>query len=222
MTSTREVLRLESTFDVTVTSGGYWVHRFGPTERFAHWWTVSMIAIAVLTGLTMGDDGGSGPVFWIHAGAIALLAVGLVGAVLFGDRRALGRAVRELFVLEERDVRWLLATARHPVRRPPEPQWGMFNAGQKVLSWTLAVSVSALIGTGILAWINDGEGGLHPTFAIITGVLLTAHIFMAAINPATRPALNAMVHGRVPRPWAHKHHGEWLQEQDDRNLRRIV
>ena len=42
--------------------GALWVPRFGLTERFAHWWTMAMVATALLTGLAMGDDGGSGPI----------------------------------------------------------------------------------------------------------------------------------------------------------------
>ena len=31
-----------------------WVHRFGRTERFVHWWTVLMLSVAVLSGLGHG------------------------------------------------------------------------------------------------------------------------------------------------------------------------
>ena len=104
-------------------AGGLWVPRFGRTERFAHWWTMAMVSAALLTGLVMGDDGASGPILWMHAGAIALIVVGLVAAVLVGDRRALLRSTGRLFGLDRRDARWLRDRVRHPAERSPEPSW---------------------------------------------------------------------------------------------------
>ena len=93
-----------------------WVHRFGRTERFVHWWTVMMLSIAVPSGFGMGHDGGSGPMLIVHVGAAVLLI----------------------------------------------------------------------------------------------GLLLAAHVFMAVVNPSTRPALHGMVFGRVRRSWAAQHHLAWL------------
>src|SRR5664279_4116476 len=62
-----------------------WVPRFGVTERLTHWWTMLMIATALLTGAGLGDNGG-GPLLIAHVLAVALLGVGLVVAMLVGDR----------------------------------------------------------------------------------------------------------------------------------------
>ena len=192
-----------------------WVPRFGLTERFAHWWTMAMVATALLTGLAMGDDGGSGPILWMHAGSIALIGVGLAAALLFGDSRALIGATRLLFGFERRDARWLLDRVRPTTDRGPEPAWGMFNPGQKLLAWALTLSVTAVIVTGIQAWAaHTGEGSLHGAAVLLTALLLTAHLFMAIVNPATRPALRGMAFGRVPRSWAAEHHRAWLDDLD--------
>ncbi|HEY5148818.1 MAG TPA: cytochrome b/b6 domain-containing protein [Mycobacterium sp.] len=188
-----------------------WVHRFGRTERFAHWWTVSTVALALLSGIAMGDDGG-GPLLVVHVSAVVLIGAGLVAAIAFGDRPALVDAARHLFVIERREARWLRATLRHPLRRDPEPPWGMFNPGQKLLAWALSASVLAVIVTGILSWSAGGEGGLHAPAVLVTAALLSAHLFMAVLNPATRPALNGMVFGHVRHTWAAKHHAQWLQD----------
>ena len=196
--------------------GGPWVRRFGRTERFAHWWTVVMLATALLTGLAMGDDGGSGPLVWMHAGAVVLIGVGLAAAVLFGNHRALFRSAPQLFRFDRRDAAWLSGLLRHPADHSREPEWGMFNAGQKILAWAISASVAAVVVTGVQAWLaHSGEGGLHGAAVVMTGVLLGAHVFMAVVNPATRPALRGMVFGRVPRSWAAEHHGEWLDDVDE-------
>lgn len=194
---------------------GEWVPRFGRTERFAHWWTVLSVAAALLTGLGVGDDNRSGPALWLHIGSAALIVVGLAGAAVFGDRAALVRSARQLFGFDGRDRAWLDAHLRHPLRRHPHPRWGQFNTGQKILAWALTGSIIAVVTTGILAWRSGGEGGgLHGAAVVVTAVLLGAHIFMAVVNPATRPALAGMVFGRVRRSWAARHHAAWLEEVD--------
>ena len=192
-----------------------WVQRFGRTERFAHWWTVAMLLVALFTGLSLGDDSRSGFMFYAHVGSVVLIALGLIAAATLGDHRALLAATRELFGFDGRDLGWLRSHARHPFRHHPEPAWGMFNAGQKMLGWALSAAVSAVIVTGLLAsgGGGDGGGGLHGVTVVITLILLAAHIFMAVLNPATRPALAGMVFGRVRRTWAATHHSDWLKEK---------
>lgn len=184
-----------------------WVHRFGRTERFTHWWTVGTLAVALVSGLTMEDR--SGPLFTVHAGAVVALVAGLIGALVLGDRRAIASATKALLVFDRRDRAWLAAVARRPWRRPAEPPWGMFNAGQKVLAWALGGAVAGVIATGLLAWKAGLDGGVHGAFVVVAGGLLAAHVFMAVVNRATRHALNGMVFGRVRRTWAMAHHGEW-------------
>jgi formate dehydrogenase subunit gamma len=190
-------------------AGSEWVARFGRTERAAHWWTVAMLALAALSGLALGDDAG-GPMLAVHIGAVVALTVGVVLLVIFGNRRSLIAAAGELLRFDRSDRAWIAASIRHPIHRPDEPQWGMFNAGQKLMAWALAGSLAGLVGSGIFALFNEGAGGAHAAFAILTGLLIGAHVFMATINPATRHALNAMIHGRVRRSWAAHHHPRWL------------
>jgi cytochrome b subunit of formate dehydrogenase len=175
-----------------------------------------MLATALLTGLAMGDDGGSGSLLaWMHAGSVVLIGVGFAAAVLVGNHRALFRTTPQLFRFDRRDAAWLRGLLRHPADHGREPEWGMFNTGQKMLAWAISVSVAAVVVTGVQAWVaHSGEGGLHGTAVVMTAVLLSAHVFMAVVNPATRPALRGMVFGRVPRSWAAEHHGEWLDDLD--------
>jgi len=189
-----------------------WVHRFGRTERFVHWSTVLWLSVALLSGLGMGDDGGSGPLLTVHVAAVVMIAVGVCGALLFGQHRALFAAARRLFLFDRRDAAWLRARVRDPFHPDANPAWGMFNTGQKMLAWALSTSVLIVIVTGVLSWSHGGEGGLHGAAVLLTGLLLAAHVFMALVNPSTRPALRGMVFGRVRRSWAAKHHRAWLEE----------
>lgn len=192
-----------------------WVRRFGPTERFAHWWTVLMVAIALGTGLLLGDDGPrSGPLLTVHWGAVVLIGVGLLVALAIGDTRALLRAAWRLFSVDRRDATWVRDHARHPLGGGTHGDYGMFNPAQKALAWALTVAVAVVIVTGIQAASAGGDegGGAHGAAVIVAAALLGAHIFMATLNPATNHALHGMVFGRVRRSWAAEHHGGWLAE----------
>jgi cytochrome b subunit of formate dehydrogenase len=90
----------------------------------------------------------------------------------------------------------------------------MFNTGQKLLAWALATSMVAVIVTGFQSWSAGAEGGLHGAAVAVTMALLSAHLFMAVVNSATRPAFAGMVFGRVRRSWAATHHNEWLNDLD--------
>jgi len=195
--------------------GSEWVHRFGRTERFAHWWTVLMMAVALATGLMLGDDGADGgPMLTAHWGAVVMIGVGLLCALLLGDTRALLRAAWNLFSVDRRDMVWVRDHLHKQQPGASHGDYGMFNPAQKALAWALATAVAAVIYTGIRAATAGGDnaGGAHVTAVVVAAVLLGAHVFMAVLNPATNHALNGMVFGRVRRSWAAKHHGGWLKD----------
>jgi formate dehydrogenase subunit gamma len=203
--------------DRDVVAPEVWVARFGRTERFTHWWIVLMVVVALVTGLAIGDESRSGVLLWLHIASVALIVVGLAVAALFGDRAALFGSARELFGFDVRDRAWLVARIRHPLQRHRHPRWGLFNTGQKVLAWALTVSLVSVVVTGIVSWRSGGEGGLHAPAIVVTVILLAAHVFMAVVNPSTRPALAGMVLGRVRRSWAATHHPAWLDDVDGRD-----
>ncbi|WP_191907798.1 cytochrome b/b6 domain-containing protein [Nocardioides cynanchi] len=201
--------------DHTALRGEEWVHRFGLTERFAHWWTVSLVATALLTGLALGDDAEGGPMLTAHVGAVVLIGVGLVLALVLGNTRALLTATYHLFTVDRRDAAWVRAHLPGAAKRHEPDEWGMFNPGQKVLAWALSLAVTAVVVTGIQAWqAGEGEGSLHGAAVLVAMVLLGCHVFMAVVNPSTRPALAGMVLGRVRRSWAEQHHGGWLHDRE--------
>ena len=193
-----------------------WVRRFGVTERFAHWWTMAMVATALVSGLALGDEAESGLLLTIHWGAVALIGVGLVLALVFGNRRALLRATWELFSFDRRDRVWVRDHLHRPFGGGSHGDYGMFNPGQKALAWALSGTMVVVIVTGIQALGAGGEGaaGPHAAAVVVAMVLVGVHVTMAALNPTTNHALAGMVFGRVRRSWAAVHHGGWLQDQE--------
>ncbi len=190
------------------------IERFGVTERLLHWWIVAMFASALLSGLALGDEAESGPVLNLHIGSVVLIGIGIAVALVFGNTRAVLRSAKDLLIFDRRDVSFVRNTIGHPSHRS-HVRWGKFNVGQKVLAWSLIAALSAVIATGINSWSSgEGASGPHAAAVLLTLVLLTAHVFMAVINPSTRPALPGMILGHVRRSWAAEHHAAWLEKAD--------
>jgi cytochrome b subunit of formate dehydrogenase len=51
---------------------------------------------------------------------------------------------------------------------------------------------------------------LHVLLALASVALLAGHVYLAALNPATRHSLQGMLRGRVCRAWAREHHPTWV------------
>jgi len=190
------------------------VARFGITERLLHWWIVALFASALLSGMAMGGEAESGPVLNLHIASVILIGIGVVVALVFGNTMAVLRSAKELLTFDRTDVSFVRNAIRHPSHRS-HVRWGTFNIGQKALAWSLIASLSAVIATGINSWSSgEGASGPHAAAVLVTLALLTGHVFMAVVNPSTRPALPGMIFGHVRRGWATEHHAAWLEEQD--------
>jgi len=198
------------------------IFRFGVTVRLLHWWTVTTFAIALLSGLAMGSEMESGGLFHAHVAAVIAMGVGFVVALIFGDSMAVVRFVRDAFIPERSDVEFVTRLVTRPFRRTGV-RWGKFNLGQKGLAWMMLASLAAIIVTGINSWRSGGDvAGPHSAAVLVALVLLSVHVFMAVLNPATRPALPGMVVGRVRRSWAVHHHAKWVEDEDRRAARSRV
>ncbi|GEM_PF-710290 len=191
--------------------------RLGLTERLLHWWTVATFAAALLTGLAMGSEMENSNLFHLHVAAVFAMGGGLVVALIFGNTMAALRFVRDAFLPERSDFEFVARIVSRPFQRTGV-KWGKFNLGQKGLAWMLLASLIAIIITGINSWHTDGDAAdAHSTAVIIALVLLSLHVFMAVVNPVTRPAFRGVVFGRVKRSWAIHHHAKWVEDVDRRS-----
>jgi formate dehydrogenase subunit gamma len=118
------------------------------------------------------------------------------------------------------DVEWL-KRIRDVVRNREEglPEVDRYNAGQKLLFWTMIATIPTLLVTGILIW-RPWFAGYFPidlvriaallhaicAFVMISGIIV--HIYAAIW---IRGTVGAMVRGTVTRAWARKHHPGWYK-----------
>ena len=189
-------------------------HRFGPPERLPHWWIVAMFGAALLTSLVMGDEAESGSLLRLHIGFVMLIGIGIVLAPAIGDAMAVLQSAKDLLVFDRTDLSSVTRMVRHP-GQTDHTRWGKFNIGQKVLACSLLASLVAIIVTGINSWsVGEGVSRPHAAAVAVALALLCAHVFMALINPTTRPAMPGMIFGHVRRSSPAKHHPAWLEDQD--------
>jgi formate dehydrogenase subunit gamma len=203
------------------------IHRFGLSERIAHWLLAVAFASMLATGVFMGGLGplSHGVVLIVHVGSALVLAGGLAALIsLRRSRRALAQTVRDLRPLDARDRRWLLLAPRAYLRGGKLPAAGRFNAGQKVNARLvlLVLAVLYISGAGELARrtsMLDSLGILGAAHGLAAGVaaaLVAGHVYLAMIHPSTRPALRGITRGSVRRDWAEEHHAEWVAAVDAR------
>ncbi|RKQ41023.1 formate dehydrogenase-N subunit gamma [Enterobacter sp. R1(2018)] len=97
---------------------------------------------------------------------------------------------------------------------------GKYNAGQKMMFWTIMSTISVLLVSGIIIWrpyfagffpIQIVRYGLliHAASAIILLLAIMVHMYMAFW---VKGSIKGMIDGKVSRRWAQKHHPRWYRE----------
>jgi formate dehydrogenase subunit gamma len=202
---------------------GRTVTRFGGLERFAHWLTASCFIILAISGLniTFGKRlllpliGPEAFTTFSEAAKYAhnfvsfpfVLGLVLIAALWIKDN-----------IPDRVDVQWLRAGggivgSKHPPAR-------RFNAGQKVVFWTVIVAGIAASVSGYLLmfpfYLTDIAGMqldqiVHSVIAVLFVAVMVAHIYIGTLG--MEGAFEAMGSGEVDLNWAKEHHSLWLEEE---------
>jgi formate dehydrogenase subunit gamma len=178
-----------------------YIPRFSRTERTLHWANAVSFLFLLATGLILYLPSLSVLVqrrplikdmhFWGGVGWISLLAV----VALFGDRRGLLRAARELDRFD-RD---------------------RLNVGQKINAILTAAFLILFSVSGFLLWLGERDTRfrfastvvLHDGLMFAALALFVGHLYLAVLHPATRHSLRGMTLGSVREDWARVHYPEW-------------
>jgi formate dehydrogenase subunit gamma len=199
--------------------------RFHPSERQMHWAVAIPFMVCYASALVLIFIYNPHPslpyrriVSWGHRlSGLCLLTLPLVTAVRHRhDARIHVHNVRKVWAWDRSDVAWLLRIVPASLScKVSLPHQGKFNAGEKINFMALTCTYPLLLGTGLVIWF----GGVpylswlaHFLLAAIATPLVAGHIFMATVNPDTRPGLSGMITGRVDRRWASHHYHHWYQE----------
>jgi len=205
---------------------GVTILRFNGIERFAHWLTATSFVVLALSGLNL------------VVGKYALLP--LIGAENFAWVTQMGKlghnflawpfmlGVALMFLIwvrdnlpQKGDGAWLAAGGGlMGGGHPPAPR---FNAGQKLIFWSVVLGGSALSVTGLLL-LFPALGGdyanwqlaqvLHGVISAVLIAVMLAHIYIGSVG--MEGAFDAMGDGEVDLSWAREHHAYWVQEMAEK------
>ncbi len=198
------------------------VRRFTATERLAHWLLAATFSVMLFTGMCLYLPALARIVArptakaW-HIDAAIALGVGLVLLAVAGNRRALGRFVREADRFDADDIAWLKGGPARLLDHDGAPPQGRLNAGQK-LNTALSLGLMGVLAiSGTLLYVGErnttyrfaGTVLVHDFASLAIGFLVMGHLYLAVFHPATRHALRGMVQGDVDVAWARRHHAKW-------------
>ncbi|WP_017431261.1 formate dehydrogenase subunit gamma [Vreelandella jeotgali] len=197
------------------------IQRYNASERSNHWAVALLFVLAALSGLALFHPAlfwlshlfGGGP--WTR---ILHPFIGVAMGVLFALMawRFAGRNR-----IKTHDRQWL-SQWRDVVTNQEDnlPRVGKYNAGQKLLFWTLIVSMAVLLLTGLVIWREYFSGAfavgiirfaslLHAFAAFVLISSIIVHIYAAIW---VKGSVGAMLYGKVSHAWARKHHPLWHDE----------
>jgi formate dehydrogenase subunit gamma len=196
------------------------IDRYSPSERLNHWITAITFLMLAFSGLALFHPS----MFWftqVFGGPTwTRILHPYIGVVMFVSFSLLALRFWRHNLLTRNDIAWLRRIG-DVVRNREEglPKVDRYNAGQKLLFWTMIGTISVLLLTGIVIWrpwfahyfpIGTVRLALllHAVcaFVIICGIIV--HIYAGIWIKGT---LGAMVRGTVTRAWARKHHPGWYK-----------
>lgn len=232
-------IRIDSGFS------GRTVLRFNMLERIAHWLTAGPFIILGLTGLNM-LYGKTGLLPLIGKPAFAQLTLlGKYAHNYLGFAFAAGVILMVLLWLKDNfpnrhDLRWILVGGGM-FSKGTHPPAKKFNAGQKLVFWSVVVLGTSVSVTGFsllfpfefgpfagtfevlnrfgldlptdLTMLEETQLTLlwHGIVALALVVIIIAHIYIGSIG--MEGAIGAVTTGEVDENWAREHHSIWLRER---------
>jgi formate dehydrogenase subunit gamma len=200
--------------------------RHGVAERMVHWAIAIVFVFLFMSGLALfhpvffwlaGFFGGGAFMRWLHPIAGVLLAGSFAwyAAKLVRDNRWLPA-----------DSAWVQNMWRY-MRKEYEPgDTHKYNAGQKLMYWSMVPIIAVLLVSGIVLWqpsfafdpaaratfgagLRRFAGLAHAICAFVMFIGIGVHVYAAYW---TKGSIRSMVRGTVSRAWARFHHPAWYRE----------
>lgn len=197
------------------------VDRYTAGARINHWITAISLVLLALSGLALFHPslyfltvlfGGGQWTRAIHPWIGVVLFFGFAGLFLRFWHANLWKAEDGTWLARLRDVM--------AGREERLPEVGKYNAGQKVVFWSMSLLITVLIVSGVLVW-DEYFGSyasmetkrlavlIHSLAAVTIICVWIVHVYAAIW---VRGTIGAMTKGRVTGGWAWRHHRKWLRE----------
>jgi formate dehydrogenase subunit gamma len=197
------------------------IERYTPNERSNHWITAVTFVVLALSGLAMFHPSMSWLAALFGGGQWTRILHPFVGLVMFASFAILVLRFWHHNRFEPGDKEWLKQINDVLNNREDRlPKIGRYNAGQKLLFFTLIFCMSGLLLSGIVIWrayfafyfpieIVRAAALLHAFCAFVLIVSIVIHIYAGLW---IKGSMGAMIRGTVTFGWARKHHPRWFAE----------
>lgn len=199
--------------------------RFNAVERANHWMTSSAFVLMGLTGLVllygkplllpwMGPEAFGGLAnasVWLHMASAVPFVIGILVMIVLWIADNIPSRL---------DWEWLKKGGgflHDDGQNPPAPR---FNAGQKIVFWSVVIGGLAMLATGVVMmypFYFTGYAGMqtvqitHAVIALLMIALIFGHIYIGTIGMVD--AFSAMWSGKVDKNWAKEHHSIWYRKK---------
>jgi len=208
---------------------GQTIKRFNAFERFNHWMTATAFIVLALTGLNyvfgkrllmplLGPDAFA---TWSQWAKYAhnfvawpfMLGILLMLVIWIKDN-----------LPDRYDAAWIRAGGGFLKSDNSHPPAARFNAGQKLVFWSVVLGGMALSASGIImlfpftvADVNGMQWAqyVHATAGVVMIAIILAHIYIGSLG--MEGAYDAMGSGEVDLAWARAHHSVWVEKQQAKN-----
>lgn len=202
------------------------VLRFNVVERFTHWMTATAFIILAITGLNFifgkrllmplfGPEAFSTWSMWSKYAHDFVSWAFMLGIVIM-------LVVWIWDNLPDRyDAHWIkVGGGFFDKSNSTHPPAARFNAGQKLIFWTVILGGIALSVTGIYLLFpfdfTDVNGMqwaqyIHATVGVVMVGVIIAHIYIGSLG--MEGAYEAMGSGTVDLNWAKEHHSAWVEKK---------
>ena len=207
--------------DLKDVKGNRLIVRYTPNERTNHWITAITFVLLALSGLAMFHPAMS----WLYAifggGQWTRILHPFVGCVMFLSFLILALRFWHHNYLDKMDIQWMKQIDDVLNNREEKlPAIGKYNAGQKLLFFTMVVCLLALLASGIVIWrryfsvyfpieIIRFAVVVHAAAAFVLIVGIVVHIYASLWIIGS---IGSMTRGTVKYGWARKHHPRWFEE----------
>jgi formate dehydrogenase subunit gamma len=200
------------------------VDRYTTGARINHWITAASLVLLGLSGLALFTPslffltelfGGGQWTRAIHPWIGVVLFFSFVGMFIRFWRLNLWERNDSVWMTKLRDV---LADREEADEALSEV--GKYNAGQKMVFWSMSLLIIVLISNGVVIWdqyfsqytsVEQKRIAVlvHSMAAIVAICVWIVHVYAAIW---VRGTFRAMTRGYVTGGWAWKHHRKWLRE----------
>lgn len=198
------------------------IDRYNPNERSNHWLTAITFVLLALSGLAMFHPSLAWLALLFGGGQWTRILHPFAGVVMFISFAILVLRFWHHNKFEQGDVQWLKQIDDVLNNREEKlPKIGRYNAGQKLLFYTLIFCMCGLVLSGIVIWrayfaiyfpipVIRLAALLHAFCAFVLICSIIVHIYAGFW---VKGSIGAMVRGTVTYGWARKHHPRWFEEE---------